>query len=197
MPSVIAYMEGALSVCGVFVFVILFIMIHVALRQSKMFGRCATIILSFCVTSLSMIGMELMFASGQSNGIRVILIPYGLLGLFLLIMFLLMSTARLCSSDKTDKHVKKPIPPGWAPPGKKTKPVIPPDLPLDLNIQSPPKSHVSTDCVKRTLRDIDFREHAEPNPRPSENKAMAYSTQSSAKRIIRKNHETNDKEFRK
>jgi len=174
MPNVIAYVEGTLSVCGVFVFVILFIMIHAALEHSKMFSGWTTSVLSFCVTSLSMIAMRLMFVPGQSRGIPLILIPYGLLGLFLLIMFLMMLITRRRGSDKTDNYVKELISPVWTPPGKRTKPVIPPDLPPDLDVRSPLTSHVSTDCLNRASRDLDSTKHLKANRKPSKHKGTRY-----------------------
>lgn len=183
ITSIVGISQDTLSGCSVFIFLILFIMIHAALKQSNMFSEWVTVVLSFCVTSLSLIAMGGLFVSPQASsdrpvstespGMPVILFPYGFLGLFLLTMFASMSLAKLFGSGKRNKPVEEFLPPELVfPSKKKSKPIMPIDLPSNLNKHSPPKSHVSTDCLNRAFRDISFIEHMEPNPKPSESKAM-------------------------
>ena len=182
--STIALAEDTLSVCSVFIFVILFIMTHAALRRSQMFSGWITVILSFCVTSLSLIGMGLMFVSPQTSGNRpvstespgipVIVIPYAALGICLLIMFLLMSLAKLFGSGKTDKCVKDVFVPELTfPSEQKAKPVVPMDFPMDLNVISRPTPPIDAARLGRILN-MNSAEHIKPNPKPSESKGIRY-----------------------
>jgi hypothetical protein len=183
--STIAIAEDTLSVCSVFIFVILFIMIHAALEQSKMFSGRIIGVLSFCVTSLSMIAMGMMFVSPQTSGDRpvstestgmpAILIPYAALGVSLLIMFLLMSLGKLFGSGKTGKPVEEIYPPELIFPSKqKTKPFLPIDLLVNLNKQSRPKAPFNPDYLSQTLRNISSIEQMKPKPKPPTSKGIRY-----------------------
>ncbi|NQV35386.1 MAG: hypothetical protein HQ515_22015 [Phycisphaeraceae bacterium] len=183
--SITAIAENALSLGSVFIFVILFIMIHAALKHSQMFSGRIIGALSFCVTSLCMIAMGMIFVSPQTRGdppaptespeMRVILPLYAALGVFLLLMFLLMSLGKLFGSGKTGKLVEEFFPPKVDFPNKKkTKPFIPVDLPMYLNKHRPSERDIVGDHPTQALRNTNCTKHTNTNPKPSHSKGIRH-----------------------
>ena len=183
--STIAIAENTQSVCSVFIFVILFIMIHTALKHSQMFSGRIIGAVSFCVTSLCMIAMGMMFVSPQTRGdppaptespeMRVILPLYAALGVFLLLMFLLMSLGKLFGSGKTGKLVEELFPPKVDfPSKKKAKPFIPEDLPKNLDQRSRAKRDIVGDHPTQALRNTNCTKHTNTNPKPPTSRGIRY-----------------------
>jgi hypothetical protein len=177
--STIAIAENTQSVCSVFIFVILFIMIHTALKHSQMFSERTTGVLSFCAAFLSMIGLGQMFAlplaGFDSLPIPVVLIPYGLLGLFLILTLLTMLLVKRGSSSKTDEPAGDvSIPKLTFPRKQTTKPFAPMDFPMDLNARSKPIPAAKPDWLNQASRAINSSEQMKPNPKPSESKGIRY-----------------------
>ena len=173
----IAIAKDTFSTCSVFIFVILFLMIHAALKQSKIFGGRITAVLSFCVTSLSMIAMGLMFVSPQTSGglpvtkepqgMPVILIPYATLGVFLLLMFLLMSLGKLFNRSNTSKDTEEVSPTRPALPSEqKMEPFLPINLAAHFNRKSRPQSHTRIDHLGQTLRSVNPIDRIEHDMKP-------------------------------
>jgi hypothetical protein len=160
-------------------------MIHAALRQSKMFSGWMTGVLSFCVTCLSLIAMGLMFVSPQTDsgrsaspaspGMPIILTPYAALGICLLILFVLMSLAKLFGGGKADKHEEDFLPPKvYIPSKKKSKPSMPIDLPSDFKKRSRQKNHTETDLIERALRDLNSIDRMNAVSKPMNRKGVRY-----------------------
>jgi hypothetical protein len=183
--QIIAVSESVLPVCGIAVFVILFVVIHASLKQSQMFQDRSVTVLSACVSLLCVIGMYQTFFTPETGqdlsksnghpGVISLMVPYAALGIALLAMLLLMLLAKLFGSGKTDKCVKKVLPAEPKYPSERVpEPFIPIDLPINLNRDSRPKPSVKTDYLNQTSRNINSIEQMKPNPKPSDSKGIRH-----------------------
>ncbi len=182
---IIAISDSVLPICGIAVFVILFVVIHASLKQSQMFRERSLPVLSACVSLLCVIGMyQTLFTPetsqnpSESNGhpgVIPLLVPYEALGITLLVMLLLMLLAKLFGSGKTDKCVKKVLPAEPEFPRERVaEPCESIDMPMNLNKQRRPKNRRKIDNLSQALRNINSSEPMKPNPKPSYSKGIRH-----------------------
>ncbi len=112
--TTIAFPGQLWPIIGLCVFVILFAMIYGALKHIRMLSPQLSRILSVCVTILCMISMDRLFEPSKVRDwgsppreIPLILIPYGALGLCLLLMGLVLGFAKLLGYSKRHRCERK------------------------------------------------------------------------------------------
>lgn len=112
--SLLALTELFLPLVGIAIFVLVWVVVHRALKEMQFFKGKATIaIVATCVSLLSVMGMFHFFgagvgqhsvsdkASGQGTNLDFVLVPYAALGIAIVLLALYLSGAKLLRKGKS------------------------------------------------------------------------------------------------
>jgi len=173
-----------LPMCGIAVFMILFLVIHESLKKSQFFQERSVTAVAVCVTFLCMIGMyQAFFPSGTGQGLsegghpgtHPLLIPYAALGISILLMLLLMLLGKLVRSSKAKKQPKTAFPTEFSYPSKpKEKWPVSQTWPVKQHRETGRNIHLISDLPVKTLKSSDLTKERKPDVKPINDKGIRY-----------------------
>jgi len=174
-----------LPICGIAIFVILFLVIHESLKKSQFFQERSVTAVAACVTVLCLVGMyQAFFPSGTGQGpsedsghpgTHPLLVPYTALGISILLMLLLMLLGKLVHSNKAKKQPKTAFPTESPYPSKpKEEWPVSQTWPAKQHRETGRSIHLMNDFPIKTLRNSDLTKERKPDIKPINDKGIRY-----------------------
>jgi len=174
-----------LPVCGIAVFIILFLTIHASVKKSQFSQERSVTAVAICVTLLCLIGMyQTFFPSGSGEGLNEdnghpgthpLLIPYAALGISILLMLLLMLLTKLVRTSKAKKQPKTAFPTEFPYPSKpKEQWPLSQTWPAKQHRETGHSTHLINDFPMKTLRNSDRTKERRPDVKPINDKGIRY-----------------------
>jgi hypothetical protein len=174
-----------LPICGIAIFIVLFLAIHASLKKSRFFQERSVTAVAICVPVLCLMGMyQTFFPSGTGQGLsegsghpgaHPLLVPYTALGISILLMLLLMLLAKLVRGSKAKKQPKTAFPTEFSYPSKpKEEWPVSQTWPIKQHRKTAHSAHPMNGFPIKTLRNRDLIEERRPDIKPINDKGIRY-----------------------